>query len=452
MFEKGEPQFFGKSPLAEIEEGKKEAPKEGEEIKPAEFSKEEGPLVERRRDYLKEKVAEVEKILAEEKETTLEKKSGAVRNYLEKSFIKKEVIEPSFHREEKEATSKLFLDLTPDKLEARLGKEDLNLIFRVISERDRLLGQMKEDNLTEEELRKFVEQNSYEMLPWRIHKILVGLNDVSAHLEARFLWDWEMSEWTNWKKDRKYLDSQLKASLVDLRRENQEWQKYLKFDRKKEEKPMGIKGFEKLDSLAGKRKGKELVRVAVETLPRGILSANVKSIEYDGKRKQLDRAQYGFDGESAASFISDNDGKGDIVFHKPSDFYPPAFWNDFSSILGHEWGHSLDPRLADQKDLTLGEQFRMIKDWERVRAKEEEWSSYVKKINKLDKKEEESEKSTESFAESIALFLNNPFTCKELYPQRYKFGVAWLKRRFPGFDPVKHLQAQSLFYRFMNKE
>lgn len=440
MLEK-EPQFFGKEAVPEQVSEKEEA------VKLTEFSKELEAFAEKDEDYLKEKAAEAEKIMAEEKEATLEEKSGAVRSYLEKSFIKKEVREPSFRREDKEETREFFRGLTPDKLEAHLGKEDLNLVFRVISERDRLLGQIKEDDLTEEEIRKFAEQNGYEMLPWRINKTLDELNFLSIVLESRFLGNIMFPGLSSWEEEKKHLTGQLKVSLVELRRENEVWQKYSKFEREKEEKPMEIKGFEKLDGPTEMYKGEELLRIAAEILPRGILSANIKSIEYSGKREPANKAKYGFDGESAATFVSDDKcEKGDIVFHKTSDSSSRVdYFNNVPFILGHEWGHSLDPRLVDQKDLSPREQLRMVKEWEEVRAKEEEWSSYVKKINKPDKIDEESVKSQESLAESAAKFLNNPFTLKELYPQRSEFMVNLFKKRFPEFSLEKSLEAKEMY-------
>lgn len=427
-----QPPKFEKGPE---EVPKSEEKKETEFLKEIELSEKEERLAEKGRmaqekRTQKEETRMIGTIMKEEKRTPLEEKAKTLKSYAEqyhKEFL--------LYREgEQEQARDFFLNLAPQKIEKVLGKKELALAHKTIIERDLLLRQMAEDGLKEEELRQFVEEKGYEMLPHSIHRILFWLSSCRIDLNGLFedLWWGQKKAYAEIAKAKKELKAgNLSSALLGLRKENKEWQKHSQFEREKEEKPMEIRGFESFDFK--RIRGREIIETAAQILPRQLFSTNIKKIEYQDKTRPIGE-EYGFEGKSFATFSPDWKGeKSDIAFHKTASD-KVSYLRELPRVLAHEWGHSIDPRLIDQKDLSPGVQFQMILEWEKTRTSEPEWSDYVMKISNPDEQKEENLKSQESFAESCAFFLEDSERFRLFHPERYSFFAIWLGERFPEFD------------------
>lgn len=387
--------------------------------------------VEKRRErILEEKIVKAEEILARKEEMPMEEKTKLISHYI------KEV----------EAMRNCFKDLTHEEIEEMLGEQESTLVFHIITEQNQLLQKMKENSVEKDQIQNFVEQRGDEMLPYRIYKVFHYLDSIQMELDTLLTSAWYLFREgdvavSQRKEMKKESMRRLKVLLVDLERESQEWQKYQKFEREKEEKPMRISGFEGFD-FPGIR-GEEIIEKAAEILPRKLLSTNVREIKYRNIPKPTNKEKYGIDGESFASFSSERETKEcDITFYKLPGLAGVKYLSEVPFVLAHEFGHSLDPRTVDQKDLTPGEQFQMIIEWEGVRTKEDERNSYILKINNQDKQREEALKSQESLAESAAYFLNDPFVFQALCPRRYEFIATLFKKRFPDFNLRNGIEAR----------
>lgn len=390
----------------------------------------------------------------EEKEgPTPEEKAEAIKGYIgaedtEFTFPVKE--------EEREAMKKFFLELNPNALETTMGKRESDLVYGVISEYNAFRQHLAENNLREEDLQQFINEKGYAMVPCRIRESWAEMSafpeiDISVLLSQQWkISEGESSEFPKLLKE--HIVQELESVLSILGAENKEWQKYGQFEREKEEKPMEIKGFEKFDFR--RIKGKEIVEIAAQILPRQLLSANVGQIEYQDKARPVEK-EYGFSGKSFASFgLNLKEGGGDITFYKLTKRDKISYLRELPSVLAHEWGHSIDPRLVDQRDLPPEVQLQMIQEWEKARESEPEWSSYVMKINNPNKQAEEILKSQESLAESCAAFLEDPERFRLFHPERYSFFAIWLGARFPEFDfedREKQKERHRAMYNFLPK-
>lgn len=368
-------------------------------------------------------------------EITPELKLGAIKRYIEASsahfFI-------NLGREGKEIKD-FFSDFRPGALEKILGESALTSAFLLVNERERLLCEMKGNGVEIDQIQEFIKRRGSEMLPYRACKALIVLNDSRRELDTilRELWRFsQKKEPQSWREVRKEAEHKLQSALEKLEQELQEWQKYGEFERQNEERPIKIGGFEEFDLST--IKGCEIIEKALSVLPGKALSINIESLDYDSEAKEMP-PEYGFSGVSAGQFVPGEERHRIRLFRDPklktsSPSEKLRYLENALFVIVHEYGHSLDPRIVDQKDLSPGKQLQMITDWEEVRSSEKEWSSYVKKISNDDKVIEELLKSQESFAESVALYLARPDVFIESYPVRHAFLARWFKERFPGFD------------------
>ncbi|MBZ1345344.1 MAG: hypothetical protein KY055_01760 [Candidatus Nealsonbacteria bacterium] len=359
----------------------------------------------------------------------------------EKFRVIKKYVETIEEKKAAKEIKKSFLKLTPDELETSLSKKESDLIYGVISEYNTLLKHFEENNIKREEIKQFLEEKGEEMLPYRIRrgytKLDIGLRNINNILFDRWL---NIAEGGFRKIPEKFFLEELKTvvnleiDLADLISENAEWKEYSINRKEKTEKPIEIKGFEKFDFP--QIKGKEIVETATALLPKELFSNKIRMIEYQDKIQPVDK-KYGFTGERFASFSPlyfRGKDRADIAFYKVSLLDKISYLKELPFMLAHEWAHNIDPRLDDQKDLLPGMQLQMVKEWDKARMEELEWSSYVLKINNPDKKIKEGLKSQESFAESCACFLENPEVFNLSHPKRYEFFSKWLSIRFPELD------------------
>ena len=217
------------------------------------------------------------------------------------------------------------------------------------------------------------------------------------------------------------------------------------------ESPAEVIGFERFDTydVSGRKiEGKEIMEKAGEILPTGLHCANIEKIEYEDKIDQMPDA-YGIRGNSTALYNTSE--KAITFFLIPdSDCKKQDYIRNFPDILTHDWAHTIDPRIIEQKDLSLSECREMLKQWVIVRKEEPSFSSYVKEINNENKWEEDALKSKEDFAESVSFTLVNPLYMKIFAPKRYKFCVRWFKKRFPKFDIKKFAAKNEEYYQLFD--
>jgi hypothetical protein len=232
----------------------------------------------------------------------------------------------------------------------------------------------------------------------------------------------------------------------NLEIDNSLLKKFQEKETEQKESPAEIIGFEKFDvfDISGKKiQGKEIMEKAAEILPAGLHCANIEKIEYEDRIDQMPD-EYGIKGNSTALYNTSE--KSITLFLIPNpDYKNQDYIKDFPGRIAHEFGHTIDPREIEQKDLSPSECKEMLKQWESVRRKEPPFSLYVEKISNENKWTEDSLKSKEDFAESVSFTLINPLYVKIFAPKRYKFCVSWLKKRFPKFD-IKKIAAKNEEY------
>ena len=412
-----ESQFFGPEGVPQREEGKVEMPREVEipEVK-------KGPEVK------------------EEKEITLEEKTEAIKYFIES---RRGVLFPE--REE------FLLKLQPKELEKAFGEREFSHIYDNLSVANALREEITKSGLKEEEIRQFAAEKGRLLLPERVRDaiakldrssdVLSSASNISAMLglektepKSETAEMVRMAGIETLKKSQKINNKELRLNLKSLRKEFSEWQKYATFEREKEEKPIKIEGFEKFD--CPQMKEKKIIEKVLEMFPGGSRSVNIERIKYEKRSKKISE-EYGFSANSLGRFIGLGANKGEIKLFKVPDIKNETYLQQLSYALPHEWGHALDPRMIDQKDLTPSEQFKMIKEWERIRKEELEFSNYVLRIKNKDKGLENLLKSQEGWAESIAFLLERPFYFRNIAPRRYEFCLTHLRKLFPEFDPMR---------------
>jgi len=404
-----------------------------------------------------------DEILAKKEDVSLGEKTEIIRNYLKKDFIQEKdtgVLLASHYIsiEDKKMARDYFLRMTPTKLESTFGKEELNLIFRVISEYSALLKKTEEfiyNNLSEENIKEFKEQNEHEILPYRFHYTLDELKTALNQLRNLFLCRWGLISQGQYEKSKKKFAQMLKKLFFNLNKKNKEWQECSKSETEAAETPIEIRGFEEFDFP--EIKGKEIIAKALEILPKEF-SAIIESIEF--KKKILSRPKtYDFDLSTTIAKIYFQEIKHKIRFFpffpivpldKLDDRKRINYLKKIPFVLGCKLGHILNPRLVDQKDLTLQEQLKMIMDWEKIRAEEEEWSRYTEIINDPDLKEKILLEDEDSFAESIGFFFVNSYKFQKLYPKRAEFITNLFKKRFPEFNLEKSFSAKEEYDALIN--
>ncbi len=398
------------------------------------------------------KIAEAEKILAKKEEVSPKERAKLINHYIETNYL--QFCTFPNNEKKRETTKDYFMGLTPENLEKILGKQESALIFHIITEQNRLLQLTKENNININLVRNFAKQEGDGMLPCRIRKALFCLGAFQNDLINSLL-----TETCDFYRIYRVGDSQfleeflknvihplmrdLKISLVDLERESQKWQEYQKFDPEEKEKPIKIFGFEIFDF--SEIKGEEIIARAAKVLPRELLSTNVKEVDYHDELKPMDKKEYGFEGEGVATFTIDSEEEESrVTFNKVSNSTGVNYLRRVPRVIAHELaGHGLlDSRITNQIKLTPEDQLQMIVWWLRVEAEENEWSSYVLKINNRDKRKEKTLKSIEGLADSIAYYLTDPEGFQDLCPQRYEFLTYWFKKLFPDFNLGNSLRAK----------
>ncbi len=211
-----------------------------------------------------------------------------------------------------------------------------------------------------------------------------------------------------------------------------------------------IEGFEKMDFRDddGKEiKMAEALKMMAEIIPGNLHWQNVKKIEYIDEKKELGK-EYGIKSLSVGDYEPNEK---IIRFNKTNDAGKETIDSIHSlfHILSHEWGHSIDPSITEQQDISMQEKINMIVKFNKIRNKEKNASSYVEKIKNKDLQEEERIKRREDFAESIAFTLECPLHMKKTMPKRYEFCIDLIKQRFPDFDFEKSNKAKTKYINFL---
>ena len=374
----------------------------------------------------------------EEKEISLEEKTKPIREFIEKEYSKKMITggtTPEL-KEEIEERKEFLLKLTPHELQKLFG-EDFELIHDKIRDLKTLKREVLGD-IDEKEFLQFEEEKGDQMMPWRFREVkgefisytvkLFYLIDDIARLKME-LEAPKQRKMTQLFKERGVED----LKNLPLKEKIKKWQDYFKSEKKR---PIQFRGMEKLESeweeILGK-KGKRLLKQGIEIIPRNLLSKNVKKIEYTNQTLFVDLGS----GNIGAAGMAYNPKTREINILKTSELEGIEMAESFPLRMAHEFGHSLDPRIVDQKDFSLQEQFKLIKEWEEIRDKEPPFSTYVKLINSPFKLEENCDKSKEDWADSIAYYLICPFSLKERSPQRCKFIDQFFLKKFPKFKETK---------------
>ncbi len=206
-------------------------------------------------------------------------------------------------------------------------------------------------------------------------------------------------------------------------------------------KQVEVVGFDKIDlQKLGFREteinAEDIFKKAIEILPSGFDWGNIEKIEYKDELKSASD-KYGIKTRSSIRF---NPKQKSIIFYKKIKEMEKRHIEGFHFKLTHECAHTMDPRVIKQKNLSSDDCREMLIQWERVRKKEQSFSSYVKEIKNKDKLKEDRMKSEEDFAESISMALCDIELLKDKNPERYEFCAYWLKKRFPEYDAQKIAQ------------
>ncbi len=208
-----------------------------------------------------------------------------------------------------------------------------------------------------------------------------------------------------------------------------------------------IEKFEKMDFRDddGKEiKMTEIIKMASEIIPENLRWQNVKKIEYTEEKKGLGN-EYGIKGLSAGGYHPYEK----IIRFTKTNHTKEEMIDRFFHILAHEWAHSIDPHVVQQRNMSLQKKSDVALEFARIRNKEKCPFSYVKKINNENKQIEEDIKKEEDFAESMAYTLENPLFIKLVAPKRYEFCVNSIKQRFPDFDFEKSDQKRGEYLNFL---
>ena len=306
-------------------------------------------------------------------------------------------------RKKERITKEWFKDKSNFEIKEILSKKEIVLIQETISLCMQETREMIRYKEMKEDIKGIIDK---EMLPDRFKEFFPLLSNISSYLSL-------LASKDNF--DSFHFEEELK--------EIEEVKKFEVFPEKKEREPIQIERFEKFDSP--EVKGEEFIKQALQFLPQELLG-NIKTIRYENKVVSALK-EIGIKANFAAEC---NPITREIIFFK-SDKLKKEFFEKFLFNLAHEGGHTLDPRIVSQEELSILEEIQMIKEWEQVRTKEEEFSDYVKKINNKDKITKNWVKSEEDFAETIAMFLINPGHLQGNCPKRFEFCKKWLNKQFP---------------------
>lgn len=347
-----------------------------------------------------------------------------IKEMEEKIETIKDFFQSSYELETERATRE-FERMSPSEIREFLG-EDFESIWRLITIQKEAKEELKE--LKEEDL-SFLKEK--EMLPKRFTTLTSDLPEtLVSYIELKLiLKTLPEKERKRWEKLIEWFRGRFTAIEKCI------------FPEREEKEELTLK-FEKFPLLSQKESG-DFFKEALSLLPEKVLGKNIKKIVYV-ERVQPASPKYGFEGFTAASYNSE---EALIEFYKPptpSKIRP----GEFLGNLAHECGHALDPRFIPQESLSIKEEIEMCKEWEMVRKKEPEFSAFVCAINSEDKKEEDFLKSTESFAETISLFLTYPEVLERTCPVRFEFCKKWLGKQFPeeGFTEAEILEDGSKRY------
>lgn len=406
--------------------------------------------------------------LKKESRTDTEGMVDLIKNYIQRDMGSSRLFTkmPETEGEARE----FFLKLESSDFEKILKKKGLKLSAEIISQREILKNKIREGIEKEglwEDLEVFVKEKP-NMLPFRLKETYNRLYGSREELANFFFLIFQRE-----KEKKEFFLGPLKTKLeilrdrlkkdilLALREENGEWEKYPKYEREEKIKPAEIKGFEKFDFYTKKGEkiaGKEILKMAAGILPRGTSMENVKTIEYIDEERPISE-EYGIDGSTGAGYSPLEE---KIAFYKkdnkdlPEPYRESYRYLDFLKYLRmrliHEDIHSLDPRVKDQKDIPPAIQFKIIRDWEKIREEEPiEITSYVKEINNKDKKEEDFLKSKEDLTESGTMLLTNPNKLSDKAPKRFKFVKELLERHFPEFrfTPEEQIKKEREYQNFI---
>ena len=430
----------------------------------------------------KEELKQKEKEVSDEKKGELNKEENLkiIRKEIsekEKSEIIKEYIKKIKHSHEE---TDFFLE---SDVKQFLKEEEFNIIFKTISERNNFENNFK--NQISEKMKEMKKEEAEEFEKFVIRKIILRqpeqtesslssffsnvykqnksipekIEEINKEIERinKNKWWWmltigpkntaEIKKKT--EQEKKQYEEELEYSIEQknhlLEKFKEEIEPSKKNENKENKNPIKIIGFEKLN--LPNIKGEEALKRAEEIFPNGFITENVKTIEYLDEDPPPGDKQYGFEANTFASYSSYD--KKIKIYRKEN---AEKNLEDLPNDLSHEFFHSLDPQSIDQKEIPLIEQFRIIKEWEKIREEDPvEITSYVKAINNEDKSKEKFLKQKEDWAESGAIFLNNPCCLYLKSKKRYKFMENFLKKYFSySAGHIEQLKKVKKYHDFLN--
>ncbi len=373
------------------------------------------------------------------KEITLEEKFETIKNFLglsleEKFPFKKPFSELFFLKkiekqllENKEKKIKGWLESFSLSEVEKLWGPDLELVWKLSS----FYFKEVKPNLTD--LRQLEEKGGKEMISIFARQALEIPKEIYSYLSFKK------------KTDNFGIIPGFKKLLLNFGQKNLKEIEKIIFPEKEPKKEIKFVGFPE--------KMKEVAKEGVNILPQEILGTKLKTMSYKGRKSPVPTI-YGAGGWSAAKYYPP---EGEIEFFDTPKKTPfsKLFENlenitqkkiikdarviiffeklkeNFINIVAHEGGHVLDPRFTIQEKLSFSEQIEIIKEWEEIREKDEEFSFYVLEIKNKNKKLENCLKSQEGFAETIEMFLTQPGYLYKKYRKRYEFCRKWLEKQFP---------------------
>lgn len=202
----------------------------------------------------------------------------------------------------------------------------------------------------------------------------------------------------------------LGASLKDLERILSDWQ------RQPSEAPrhrIEISGFP--------RELKGPLQEAMRIVFPGGISGTVRKITYEDESKS-GLLESGRETSVLASFNGSD--LSITLYRRPQSSQYPLFTptpaDEFTYILAHEFGHSIDPRMVAQ-NIPPAKQLYLVLKWEEVRRETGDFSVYERTIQSFSRAKENRKKSLEGFAESVAFFFTDPYWLIMDCPKRFQF-------------------------------
>lgn len=292
--------------------------------------------------------------------------------------------------------------------------KDLILIFNEkIKEVEGMRGKIKE----------LIKIGGTKMMPLRVRRVLeLGVN-ILERLKVVLMtnkMEEDIKEHTEFSEGFREI---IAARRADVMRQEEEIKEDI-FPEQVKKKPVDLAGFEPINSYESETENFIMESLRTILPQRFSETKNIQEITYIDKVMPISK-KYGINGSAAARY-SPSEKK--IIFYRPEEIFEDGKMIEIETII-HEAAHAFaESRVVSQEWLTMSEEVEMITDFEQVRKREKEFSSYVLGIRNKNKQKRAFLKSKESLAETITMYYTNPAWLQENRPKRFEFCQKWLEK------------------------